>query len=37
MVLFDRAEAVHETAKMVVDAGGRAIALTGDAGEESDM
>ncbi len=37
VVAFDRAEGVHETARMVIDAGGRAIALTGDAGEESDI
>ena len=37
VVLFDRAEAVHETARMVTDAGGRAVSLTGDAGEERDI
>jgi NAD(P)-dependent dehydrogenase (short-subunit alcohol dehydrogenase family) len=37
VVVFDRAEAVHETAKMVTDAGGKAIAITGDAGEESEV
>ena len=37
VVVFDRADAVHETAQMVTDAGGRAIALTGDAGEESEI
>ena len=37
VVVFDRAEAVHETAKLVTDAGGRAIAITGDAGEEADI
>jgi len=37
VVVFDRADAVHETAKMVTDAGGRAISITGDAGEESEV
>ena len=37
VVAFDRAEGVHETAKMVTDAGGKAIAMTGDAGEEKDV
>jgi NAD(P)-dependent dehydrogenase (short-subunit alcohol dehydrogenase family) len=37
VVVFDKSDAVHETSKMVTDAGGRAIALTGDAGEEADI
>ena len=37
VVAFDRAEGVHETAKMVTGAGGKAIAMTGDAGEEKDV
>jgi NAD(P)-dependent dehydrogenase (short-subunit alcohol dehydrogenase family) len=37
VVAFDRADAVNETVKMITDAGGRAIALTGDAGEEADV
>jgi len=37
VVVFDRAEAIHETAKMVTDAGGKAISITGDAGEESEI
>jgi NAD(P)-dependent dehydrogenase (short-subunit alcohol dehydrogenase family) len=37
VLAFDRAEGVHETAKMVTDAGGRALAITGDAGEEGDV
>jgi NAD(P)-dependent dehydrogenase (short-subunit alcohol dehydrogenase family) len=34
LVCVDRAETVAETAKTVTDAGGRAVALTGDAGDE---
>ncbi len=37
LVLFDRADEVHDTAKIVTEAGGRAIALNGDAGEEADV
>ena len=37
VVCFDRAEAVHETAKMITDAGGEAFAMTGDAGLETDV
>jgi NAD(P)-dependent dehydrogenase (short-subunit alcohol dehydrogenase family) len=37
VVAFDRAEAVHETAVMITQAGGRALALTGDAGDEADV
>ena len=37
VVVFDRAKEVEETAKMITDAGGEAIALTGDAGLESDI
>ena len=37
LILFDRADEVHETAKMVTDAGGRAISMNGDAGEEADV
>jgi NAD(P)-dependent dehydrogenase (short-subunit alcohol dehydrogenase family) len=37
VVAFDRDQAVHETAKAITEAGGRAIALTGDAGEEADV
>jgi NAD(P)-dependent dehydrogenase (short-subunit alcohol dehydrogenase family) len=35
VVCIDRAEAVSETAKMVTDAGGKAVALTGDAADEA--
>jgi NAD(P)-dependent dehydrogenase (short-subunit alcohol dehydrogenase family) len=37
VLVFDRAEGVHETATMVTEAGGRALAVTGDAGEEGDV
>jgi NAD(P)-dependent dehydrogenase (short-subunit alcohol dehydrogenase family) len=37
VMVFDRAEAVHETAKMITDAGGRALSVIGDAGEEKDV
>ena len=34
VVCVDRADAVAETAKLVTDAGGKAVALTGDAADE---
>ena len=34
---FDRAETVHETARLIGDLGGKAIALQGDAGSEADV
>lgn len=37
VVCVDRAEAVEETAKAIRDAGGKAVALTGDAGKEDDV
>ena len=37
VVVFDRAEEVRETAKMVTDAGGKAIAILGDAGDEAEV
>ncbi len=37
VLCFDRAAEVDQTAAMVVEAGGRAIAVRGDAGEESDV
>jgi NAD(P)-dependent dehydrogenase (short-subunit alcohol dehydrogenase family) len=37
IVAFDRAEAVHETAEMVRQDGGRAVSITGDAGEEREI
>ena len=37
LVLFDKTDAVEETAAMVESAGGRALAMVGDAGEESDV
>jgi len=37
VVCVDRAEAVEETAKAIRDAGGKAVALTGDAGKEADV
>jgi NAD(P)-dependent dehydrogenase (short-subunit alcohol dehydrogenase family) len=37
IVAFDRAEAVHETAEMVRKDGGRAVSITGDAGEEREI
>jgi NAD(P)-dependent dehydrogenase (short-subunit alcohol dehydrogenase family) len=37
VVVFDRDAAVQETAKMIADAGGRAVALIGDAGDEADV
>jgi NAD(P)-dependent dehydrogenase (short-subunit alcohol dehydrogenase family) len=35
LVIADKAETVDETAKMVAEAGGKAVALTGDAGDEA--
>ncbi len=37
VVVFDRAPAIEETAKAIRAAGGEAIALTGDAGDEADV
>jgi NAD(P)-dependent dehydrogenase (short-subunit alcohol dehydrogenase family) len=37
VLVFDRAEAVDETAAMIAEAGGTAIAVTGDAGSEADV
>ena len=37
VVVFDRAKEVEETAKMITDAGGEAIAISGDAGLEADV
>ncbi|HEY1425539.1 MAG TPA: SDR family NAD(P)-dependent oxidoreductase [Caulobacteraceae bacterium] len=37
VVCVDRAEAVEETAKAIREAGGKAVALTGDAGKEDDV
>ena len=37
LVLGDRTDAVHETARRVADAGGEALALQGDAGVEADV
>jgi NAD(P)-dependent dehydrogenase (short-subunit alcohol dehydrogenase family) len=37
VVCFDRAEAVNETAAMIGEAGGTAVAVTGDAGDEADV
>ncbi|MFB0610748.1 SDR family NAD(P)-dependent oxidoreductase [Aurantiacibacter poecillastricola] len=37
VVVFDRADSVRETAEAIREAGGEAIALTGDAGEEADV
>jgi len=37
VVVFDRAAGVEETAEAIRSAGGEAIALTGDAGEEADV
>jgi NAD(P)-dependent dehydrogenase (short-subunit alcohol dehydrogenase family) len=37
VICFDRAEAVDETAAMIDAAGGKAIALRGDAGDEADV
>ena len=35
VVCVDRADAVGETAKMIAKAGGKAVAMTGDAGDEA--
>ena len=35
LVIADKAEAVNETAKMIADAGGTAVAMVGDAGDEA--
>jgi NAD(P)-dependent dehydrogenase (short-subunit alcohol dehydrogenase family) len=35
LVIADKAEAVNETAKLVTDAGGKAVAMVGDAGDEA--
>jgi NAD(P)-dependent dehydrogenase (short-subunit alcohol dehydrogenase family) len=35
LVIADKAEAVNDTAKAVTGAGGRAVAMTGDAGDEA--
>jgi NAD(P)-dependent dehydrogenase (short-subunit alcohol dehydrogenase family) len=37
VICFDRAEAVNETAAMIGEAGGAAVAVTGDAGDEADV
>jgi NAD(P)-dependent dehydrogenase (short-subunit alcohol dehydrogenase family) len=37
VVCFDRAEAVNETARMIAEAGGTALAAAGDAGDEADV
>ncbi|WP_441277692.1 SDR family NAD(P)-dependent oxidoreductase [Tardiphaga sp. 172_B4_N1_3] len=37
LVIVDRSESVHETAKLVSDAGGTIEAITADAGSESDV
>jgi NAD(P)-dependent dehydrogenase (short-subunit alcohol dehydrogenase family) len=37
LVIVDRSESVHETAKLVSDAGGTIEAVTADAGSESDV
>jgi len=37
VVAFDKVDAVHETAGAIIQAGGQAIALTGDAGLEADV
>ena len=37
VVCFDRAEAVVETARMITEAGGSAVAIQGDAGSEADV
>ena len=37
LLLFDRAEGVHDIARAVEDEGGKAIAITGDAGDETDV
>jgi NAD(P)-dependent dehydrogenase (short-subunit alcohol dehydrogenase family) len=35
LVLADKMDTVHETAKMVTDAGGKAVSVAGDAGDEA--
>ena len=35
LVLADKMDTVHETAKLVTDAGGKAVSLAGDAGDEA--
>lgn len=35
LIIADKAESVNETAKLVADAGGKAIAVVGDAGDEA--
>ena len=35
LVIADKADSVHETAESIAKAGGRVVALTGDAGDES--
>lgn len=37
VVVFDRAEAVKDTATAITDAGGKAIAIEGDAGDEAEV
>lgn len=37
VLAFDRAEEVHATAALVAEAGGRAVAVRGDAGSEEDV
>ena len=37
VMVFDRAESVHETAELIRAAGGQAVSLTGDAGLEQDV
>ena len=37
VVVFDRADSVHETAELIRAAGGQAVSLTGDAGLEHDV
>jgi len=37
VICFDRATAVEETAAMIAEAGGGALAITGDAGDEADV
>ena len=37
VICFDRAEAVNETAAMIGEGGGTALAVTGDAGDEADV
>ena len=37
VVCFDRADTVHETARLIEADGGTALAVTGDAGDEADV